>query len=62
MSITLTELKEYMKSQVSEIDILELLDISSEELVEYFSDSIEDRMDELIHTLGLEEDISDELL
>lgn len=41
MALTLEELKARLKL-LDEIDLLELLDISSEELVERFEDVIED--------------------
>lgn len=46
-SKTLEELKERM-SQLDELTIIELLDISSEELVEFLSDQIEYKYDQLI--------------
>lgn len=47
MSITVTELLEKLK-EVDEITLMERLDISSEDLVERFSDKIEDRLDSLV--------------
>ena len=47
MSITFTELKDKLK-QIDEISLLEILDVSSEDLVERFSDLIELKYDELI--------------
>jgi len=46
MPLTLVEIKERLK-QIPELDLLELLEISSEELVERFSDVIEDKADKL---------------
>ena len=46
MPITYEELREKLR-QVDEISLLELLDISSEELVERFQDRIENRIDML---------------
>lgn len=46
MSVTLTELKDKLK-QIDEISLLEVLGITSEDLVERFYDLIEDRYDEL---------------
>jgi len=46
MPLTLVEIKERLK-QIPELDLLELLEISSEELVERFSDLIEDKADKL---------------
>jgi hypothetical protein len=61
MAITLEELKEYIKSNVNEVDILEHLNIDSEELVETFSDKIEDKMVKLIRELELTEDDEDNM-
>jgi len=47
MPITLEELKEKMKHW-DELDILDTLDITSEELVEVFSDEIEEKYDQLV--------------
>jgi hypothetical protein len=57
MPITLEELKEKMK-RWDELDILDTLDITSEELVKVFSDEIEDKYDQL--TEQEEEDNEDE--
>ncbi len=46
MPLVLEELKERLK-RYDEIILLELLDISAEELVERFVDKIEDNYDEL---------------
>lgn len=46
MPLTLIEIK-YRLTQIPEVDLLELLDISSEDIVERFSDLIEDKADEL---------------
>lgn len=46
MPLTFEELRDKLR-QVDEISLLEILDISSEELVERFQDRIEDRMEEL---------------
>lgn len=47
MALTLTDLFEQLK-QIDETSLLEVLDISSEDLVERFADLIEDRFDTLI--------------
>jgi hypothetical protein len=47
MTITFIELLDRLK-QIDETSLLEILDISSEDLVERFSDLIEDRYDTLI--------------
>jgi hypothetical protein len=45
--ITLIELREKIADNYDEITILELLDITAEELVEAFSDKIEERFEKL---------------
>lgn len=54
MALTLTELLTKLK-QVDEVSLLEILDISSEELVERFSDLIEDNYDTLVQDFEAEE-------
>jgi hypothetical protein len=46
MALTIHDLKDRLK-QINEVDLLELLDISSEDLVERFVDLIEDNFDKL---------------
>jgi hypothetical protein len=46
MALTLNEIKDRLK-RLDEVDLLEVLEISSEDLVERFTDYIEDRVDEL---------------
>lgn len=53
MALTIEEIKERLK-HLDEISLLEILNISSEELVEKFEDKIEDKAEEL------EEDLEDE--
>jgi len=45
--------------QEREIDLLELLEISSEDLVERFRDKIEDKLDEFIDEFEEEEEEND---
>ena len=52
---TLEELKERL-AQLDELTILELLDISSEELVEFLSDQIEYKYEQLIEYLSEPDD------
>ena len=52
--LTLAELKEYIKDHVEETEFLELLDVTTDQLVEVFEARIEDRMDEIILKLDLE--------
>lgn len=46
MPLTFEELRDKLR-QVDEVSLLELLDISSEEIVERFQDIIEDKMEKL---------------
>jgi hypothetical protein len=46
-SLTLQELKERLK-RLDELSLLELLDVTSEEIVEMFVDRIEDNYDRLL--------------
>lgn len=48
LNINLNQLKRRIADTVDEVDILELLDIHADELVEAFSDKIEERMDQLV--------------
>lgn len=54
MSLTLEEVKEKLK-QLDETSLLEILEIDSEEIVERFSDKIEDKEDYFITDLEEEE-------
>jgi len=47
MSITLADLQDKLK-QVDEISLLEILEISSEDIVDRFVDKIEDSYEELV--------------
>lgn len=53
MTLTYNDIRDRLKKQ-SELDLLEILDISSEELVDRFQDKIEDRQH------YFEEDLEDE--
>ena len=53
MSLTLSEIKERLM-RLDEVDLCEVLEISSEDLVERFSDKVEDKLD------YLEKDLEDE--
>jgi hypothetical protein len=46
MALTIHDLKDRLK-QINEIDLLELLEVSSEDIVERFIDLIEDNFDKL---------------
>lgn len=56
MSITIEELKDYIKHNVDEVDLLELLNITAEDIVEVFHDKIEEESDYLIKELELGEE------
>ena len=45
MSLTLEEVKELLAKRLDEVTLLEVLEISSEDLVEAFSDKIEEKME-----------------
>lgn len=53
--LTIEELKEKL-SQLDELSVLELLDISSEELVEFLTDQIVEKYDELSAAFADDED------
>ncbi len=53
-TLTLPELKERLKS-LDEVLLLELLDIASEDLVETFSDNIENNYNRLLKEVDWEE-------
>lgn len=53
-TLTLPELKERLKS-LDEVLLLELLDIASEDLVETFSDTIENNYNRLLKEVDWEE-------
>ena len=56
-NLTFQELKEEL-SKMEETELLELLDIESEEIVEKFQDKIEDNFDKLIEEVdNLKEEI-----
>ena len=56
--LTLVDLKTLLSSQVGEVDLLELLNINSEDLVERFEDRIEAKFNTLCREF--EEDSSDD--
>jgi hypothetical protein len=57
--MTLEELKEYLTKNVNEVDLLEVLDISAEELVEVFSDKIEENFDRVLVQFELGEEFDE---
>ena len=60
MAVTLTELQQNLHNRYSPDEIVELLDITSEELVGMFSERIDEKWDYLIKELDLEDDGDDE--
>lgn len=56
MAVTLEELKERIANHLDEATILEVLQITTEELVERFEDKIYDRYDTLVGDLFDEEE------
>lgn len=56
--ITLPELMEKL-SRLDELSILDLLDITSEELVEFLADQIEEKYEELVDYFYEEDGFSD---
>lgn len=61
MTMTLEELKDYIAHNVDEVDVLELLNISAEDLVDAFEDKVDEHFDKLIIDLELEQDDEDGL-
>jgi hypothetical protein len=60
MTLTLLELQERLK-RLDELSLLELLNITSEEIVEMFIDRIEDNFDQLVDEVDYDgEDENDE--
>jgi hypothetical protein len=56
--ITLTELQEKIIEQVSEVDLIDLLGLTTEDLVYAFQDKIEDRFERLVSELELGDNTS----
>lgn len=57
--LTLQELQERLK-RLDEISLLELLDVTSEEIVEMFVDRIEDNFDRLMNEVDYDGEEEDE--
>ena len=53
MALTLEELKEKVKEQINEIDLLEILEVTSEDLVDRFDDIIEEKYDILLEIVDV---------
>lgn len=56
MTILLNELKDHLLQQSNEVEILELLDVSAEDLVEAFSDRVAEKHAFLVRELELEDE------
>jgi len=54
MRLTVEELKTLLKQQVDEISLLEVLEISAEDIVDRFEDKIEERYDRLVREFDSE--------
>lgn len=54
--MTLVELCEYISHNVDEVALIEILNLTSEDIVNHCSDIIEDNFDKLIRDLELEEE------
>lgn len=53
MALTLEELKEKVKEQINEVDLLEILEVTSEDLVDRFDDIIEEKYDILLEIVDV---------
>lgn len=60
MSWTLEELKLRLKEELDEVTLLELLELTSEDIVEAFSDKIEENYDKIISKVGEQEEWEDD--
>jgi hypothetical protein len=54
--LTLQELKEKIAEQIDEVDFVDLLGLTTEDLIEAFSDKIEDNIEKFINNLELPEE------
>jgi hypothetical protein len=52
--LTLSELKEKIKEQISEVDFIDLLGLTTEDLVEAFEDKVEDNITKISKELDLD--------
>ena len=57
--LTLNEIKQKITEQVSEVDLIDLLNITTEDLVEVFQDKIEANANYIIEQLELDEEDRD---
>lgn len=51
--LTLPELKEKIVQQVDEVDIIDLLGLTTEDIVNAFEDKIEDKWEQIVEELEL---------
>jgi hypothetical protein len=51
--LTIKELKEKIIEQIDEVDIIDLLGLTTQDIVNAFQDKIEDKYDEIIEQLEL---------
>ena len=59
-TVSLNQLKDYMRDNIEETQFLELLDITTADLIEAFDDKIADKFDYLVSKLELDaEDVDD---
>ena len=49
--LTISEIKQKIKEQVAEVDLLDILNLTTDDLVEAFQDKIEDNYDVFIKLL-----------
>ena len=59
MAVTLVDLQQRLRERYSPDDIVELLDITSEDLTDRFLEHIEERFDYLVKELDMEEQEDD---
>ena len=55
MTLTTAELNEKVIEQINEVDLLELLDLTTEEIVYAFQDKVDERREVLLDALELDE-------
>ena len=54
---TLTEIKELIVQQIDEVDLLELLGLTSQDIVNAFDDLIEERLEFILPALEIEDEV-----
>jgi uncharacterized protein YutD len=55
--ITLAELKTYLIENLDEVEVIELLQLNSEQLVEAYSEIIEDKFDYICMKYGITDEV-----